>query len=143
MPNFKTNKDANPEGYVQAPSKFYGHGNQKRANGMPYASPLKKEVTKVTDDSGNVVDDENENTKPIKGGDMSLDEQIALSEKQFGEGVQVKASDHQTTRDKLAKQAYSSISTPQTGGTLSQTSQGIRSKDYQHADKYLEKLDKS
>ena len=41
MPNFKTNKEANPEGYEQGGSEFYGYGNQKRANGMPYASPCK------------------------------------------------------------------------------------------------------
>ena len=140
MPNFKTNKDANPEGYTQDGSEFYGYGNQKQANGMPYASPAKQEVTKVTDDSGDVIDDDDDKNKPVKSSDVSVEDHIKQAEARFGEGVEVKQSQHQTQRDRLAKQAYYSISTPQTGGTIHDASQGVRSKAYQHADKYLAKL---
>ncbi len=38
MPNFKTNKEANPEGYTQKGSEFYGYGNQRKSE-CPCGTP--------------------------------------------------------------------------------------------------------
>ena len=51
--------------------------------------------------------------------------------------VNVKASEHQTPRDEMAKKALSNINP--TGGDITSVKQGVRSKAYKHADKYLGK----
>ena len=66
--------------------------------------------------------------------------QIAAADKKFGkEGIEVKASDHQTSRDRVAKQVYHNI-TDFGAGHISQASQSVRSKAYKEADKHLEKV---
>ena len=62
-------------------SSFYGHGN---------ASPAKQESKKEED--------------------VSVEDQIAQAEAQFGGGAEVKMSEHKTQRDKLADKAATSRS---------------------------------
>ena len=124
MPKFEKNPDGmKPSGYKM---KYQGS-----PSAFPFKSPLKQEITKVTDDSGNV----------IKSSDVSVEDQIAQAEARFGEGVNVKMSKHKTTRDNLAHQAYVGMDTSGAPGmSLGTTSQGVRSLAYKHADKLMKDL---
>ena len=87
-------------------SAFYGHGN---------ASPAKQESKKEED--------------------VSVEDQIAQAEAQFGGGAEVKMSEHKTQRDKLADKAATSRS----GIVKEGMEQSARSQDYKDADKFLSK----
>ena len=58
--------------------------------------------------------------------------------------VEVKKSEHETARDRLARQAYKGISGPgRGGGTIEKSPQSIRSRAYREADKYIKKRKKN
>ena len=114
MPKFEKNPDGmKPSGYKM---KYQGS-----PSAFPFKSPLKQE--------------------PIKEGDLTVEQRIAQAEASFGEGVNVKASKHQTTRDRLAQRAYVGMDTSGAPGrSLETTSQGVRSLAYKHADKLMKDL---
>jgi|19_taG_2_1085344.scaffolds.fasta_scaffold16054_5 hypothetical protein len=85
-------------------SSFYGHGN---------ASPAKQESKKE--------------------GDVSVEDQIAQAEAQFGEGFEVKMSEHQTPRDNLAKK----IGIGKSGIIKEGMEQSAKSSNYKRADEIL------
>ena len=89
-------------------SSFYGHGN---------ASPAKQESKKEED--------------------VSVEDQIAQAEAQFGGGAEVKMSEHKTQRDKLADKAATSRS----GIVKEGMEQSARSQDYEDADVVTEFYD--
>ena len=74
---------------------------------------------------------------PAKETDAEFEAKLKAQGMTVAPTVNVKRSEHEDTRDKLAKKALSNINP--TGGHITRVSQAKRSAAYGHADKYLEK----